>query len=123
MKAKNETMLQRFMHAWSAHDVDGIMSDMTEDIVFEPRFGSEPWGARYEGAAAVRAGIEKNFRDIPDLQWQPFSQFVYDDHAVVEWLTTGTPKSGKPFKVHGCDILFLRDGKVAIKRAYGKTVL
>lgn len=123
MIADNEAMLQRFLRAWNAHDLDGIMTEMTEDAIFEPSFGPEPWGERFEGAASVRTGIAKNFQRIPDLQWQTFSQFVYDDHAVVEWLTTGTPQGGKPFKVHGCDIFFLRKGKVAIKRSYRKAVV
>jgi CO/xanthine dehydrogenase Mo-binding subunit len=41
------------------------MRSMTDDCVFEPSFGPEAWGNRYVGAAAVRAGVEKNFRDYP----------------------------------------------------------
>lgn len=123
MIAENEAMLQRFLRAWNAHDVDAIMADMTEDAVFEASFGPDPWGERFEGAAKVRAGIERNFGRIPDVQWNAFSQFVYEDHAVAEWLMTGTPVGGEPFRVHGCDVFFLRMGKVAIKRSYRKAVL
>jgi ketosteroid isomerase-like protein len=115
--------MKQFMHAWNAHDVDAIMAQMTDDVVFEPSFGPEPWGARYEGAAAVRAGVEKNFRNIPNIRWDELRHFACETHAVVEWLTTGTPEGGKPFKVEGCDILTLRGGKIAAKRSYRKSTL
>ena len=123
MAFDGEAFMKRFMDAWNAHDVDGIMALMTDDCVFEPSFGPEPWGARYQGAAAVRAGVEKNFRNIPDIRWDEMRHFVCEDHAVVEWLTTGTPQGGKPFKVEGCDILTLRDGKISAKRSYRKSAL
>ena len=118
-----ETFMKEFMRVWNARDVDGIMAQLTEDCVFEPSFGSEPWGARYVGAAAVRTGIEKNFRNVPDIRWDEIRHFVCPDHAVVEWLTTGTPVGGRRFDVHGCDILTLRDGKIAAKRSYRKSAL
>jgi len=115
--------MTRFMDVWNAHDVDGIMAQMTDDVVFEPSFGPEPWGARYAGRAAVRAGVERNFRNIPDIRWDELRRFVGESHAVVEWLTTGTPKDGRPFKVEGCDILTLRDGQICAKRSYRKAQL
>ena len=123
MKYDGEAFMKQFMEAWNAHDVDAIMAQMTEDCVFEPSFGGEPWGARYRGSAAVRAGVEKNFRDIPDIRWDEIRHFVCEDHAAVEWLTTGTPRNGKRFEVHGCDILTLRGGKISGKRSYRKSTL
>ena len=123
MAFDGEAFMKRFMDAWNVHDVDAIMALMTDDCVFEPSFGPEPWGARYQGAAAVRAGVEKNFRDIPDIRWDELRHVVCEDHAVVEWLTTGTPQGGKPFKVEGCDILTPRDGKISAKRSYRKSAL
>jgi len=118
-----EAFIKEFMHVWNAHDVDGIMRLMTDDCVFEPSFGPDPWGNRYIGAAAVRAGVEKNFRDIPDIRWDELRRFVCPDHAVVEWRTRGTPRGGKRFDVHGLDVLTLRDGKIAAKRSYRKSTL
>jgi len=34
--------------------------------------------------------------------------------------TKGTPRGGAPYKVEGCDILTIRDGKIAAKRSYRK---
>lgn len=116
MAFDGDAFIRRFMEVWNAHDVDGIMAQMTDDVVFEPSFGAAPWGARYRGRAEVRAGVERNFRAIPDIRWDELRCVVGADHAVVEWETAGTPREGKPFNVHGCDILTLRDGKIAAKR-------
>jgi len=118
-----DAFIKEFMQVWNARDVDGIMRLMTEDCVFEPSFGPETWGDRYVGAAAVRAGVEKNFRDIPDIRWDEIRHVAYPEHAVVEWRTTGTPRGGKRFDVHGVDVLTLRDGKIAAKRSYRKSTL
>ncbi|MBI4634715.1 MAG: nuclear transport factor 2 family protein [Candidatus Rokubacteria bacterium] len=118
-----EAFVKRFMEVWNAHDVNGIMAQMSDDVVFEPSFGPEPWGARYAGTHAVRAGVERNFQSIPDIRWDALRHVVCEDHAVVEWLTTGTPRDGKPFEVHGCDILTLRGGKISAKRSYRKSTL
>lgn len=115
--------VKQFMKAWNDHDVDGIMAQMTGDVVFEPSFGEAPWGARYVGAREVRAGIEKNMRNIPDHRWDELRHFVCPEHAVIEWVTTGTPVGGMRFEVHGVDILTLRDGKIAAKRSYRKSRL
>jgi len=123
MAFDGEAFVRRFMEVWNAHDVDGIMAQMADDVVFEPSFGGDPWGARYVGRAAVRAGIEKNFRDIPDIRWDELRRVVGDAHAVVEWTTTGTPREGRPFKVEGCDVLTLRDGLIVAKRSYRKSRL
>jgi ketosteroid isomerase-like protein len=118
-----EGFVKEFMEVWNAHDVDGIMRLMTDDCVFEPSFGPAAWGHRYVGAAAVRAGVEKNFRDIPDIRWDELRHFVCPEHAVIEWRTTGTPRGGKPFDVHGLDVLTLRDGQITAKRSYRKSTL
>ena len=39
---------------------------------------------------------------------------------MVEWLTTGTPRGSTRFEVQGCDLLTLRNGKIAAKRSYRK---
>ena len=37
-----------------------------------------------------------------------------------EWVTSGTPRGAGRYEVHGCDILTLRDGRIAAKRSYRK---
>jgi ketosteroid isomerase-like protein len=115
-----EAFVQRFNTVWNGHDLDGIMAMMTDDVVFEASFGKEPWGTRATGRAAVRDQIAEILRRIPDVRWNEIRHFACPDHAVVEWITTGTPRGGTRFEVYGCDVLALRDGKIAAKRSYRK---
>ena len=58
--------LQAFADAWNRHDVDALMSFMTDDCVFEASAGPDVCGTRFEGRAAVRAGyadVWATFRD------------------------------------------------------------
>ena len=53
--------LQAFAEAWNRHDIDDLMSFMTDDCVFESSAGDDVCGTRYEGAGAVRAGFSNNW--------------------------------------------------------------
>ena len=120
----NMTMVQlddfvnRFLQTWSSHDVDAIMDLMSDDCEFEP--SSRAWGIHYKGSEAVRKAIEELFKSAPDIQWQAVRYFQVGDEIVIEVLATGTTEKGEPFKIPGCDLLTLRDGKIISKRAYRK---
>jgi ketosteroid isomerase-like protein len=118
-----EAFVERFNTVWNGHDLDGIMAMMTDDVVFEASFGKEQWGTRATGRAAVREQVAEIMRRIPDVRWDEIRHVVCPDHAVVEWITSGTPLGGTRFEVYGCDVLALRDGKIAAKRSYRKAQL
>ena len=48
-------LLDRFAEAWNGHDLDALMSMMTDDCVFEASAGPQAAGQRSEGRVAVRA--------------------------------------------------------------------
>jgi ketosteroid isomerase-like protein len=123
MAFDGEAFVTRFNTVWNGHDLDGIMAMMTDDVVFEASFGKEPWGTRAVGRAAVREQIAEILHRIPDVQWNEIRHWVGPDHVVVEWITTGTPRGGTRFEVYGCDVLALRDGKIAAKRSFRKATL
>ncbi|HEV8676720.1 MAG TPA: nuclear transport factor 2 family protein [Methylomirabilota bacterium] len=123
MAFDGEKFVEQFNTVWNGHALDGIMAMMTDDVVFEASFGKEPWGTRAVGRAAVRGQVAAILERIPDVRWDELRHFVCPDHAVVEWVTTGTPRGGPRFEVHGCDVLTLRDGKIAAKRSYRKAQL
>ncbi len=113
-------VLQAFADAWNRHDVDSLMSFMTEDCVFESSAGEEVCGTRYVGSAAVRAGFAEVWAVFPDAHWGNARHFVHADRAVSEWTFTGTRADGTRVEVHGCDLFTLRDGKIALKNSYRK---
>jgi ketosteroid isomerase-like protein len=123
MAFDGEAFVVRFNTVWNGHDLDGTMAMMTDDVVFEASFGKDPWGTRAVGRAAVREQIAEILQRIPDVRWDEIRHFACPELAVVEWITTGTPRGGTRFEVFGCDVLALRDGKIAAKRSFRKAVL
>ncbi len=112
--------LQAFADAWNRHDVDDLMSFMTDDCVFEASAGDDVCGARYQGSRAVRAGFAKAWEALPDAKWSNARHFICGDRGVSEWVFSGTRADGKRVEVTGCDIFTFRNGKISIKNSYRK---
>jgi len=112
--------LQAFADAWNRHDVDALMTFMTEDCVFESSAGPDACGTRYAGRDAVRAGFAEVWNTYPDVRWSNARHFVHGDRGVSEWTFTGTRIDGSRVEVHGCDLFVFRDGKIALKNSYRK---
>lgn len=119
---KVEAFIAEFLTPWNRHDVDQAMAIMAPDCVWEFPAGGEPWGARFSGAAAVRAEIARFFQTVPDVHFEVVRYFTGDLHITLELLVTGTNPDGTRLNRQACDILVLRDGKVAEKRSYRKVV-
>lgn len=113
-------VLQAFAEAWNRHDVDALMSFMSDDGVFESSAGPDPCGARYSGPDAVRAAFAEVWTTFPDAHWGDARHFVHGDRGVSEWTFTGTRADGTRVEVHGCDLFTFRGGKIALKNSYRK---
>jgi ketosteroid isomerase-like protein len=114
-----EAFVRRFMTVWGDHDIDGIAEMFTDDVVYEPSVGAEPWGERAVGKEAAGKLAAAFFERMPDARYEKLRHFVSREIAVVESLTTGT-RGDVPYEVHLVDVLTLRDGKIAAKRSYRK---
>jgi ketosteroid isomerase-like protein len=114
-----EAFVRRFMTVWDNHDIDRIVEMFTDDIVYEPSIGTEPWGERAVGRAAAAKLAVAFFEKTPDARYQALRHHVSPEIAVVESRTTGT-RAGMPYDVHLVDVLTLRGGKIAAKRSYRK---
>ena len=118
--AVTSEMLQAFADAWNRHDVDDLMSFMTEDCVFEASAGSDVSGTRYVGHESVRAGFAEVWATFPDAKWGNARHFVHDERGVSEWTFTGTRADGARVEAHGCDLFIFRDGRIFLKNSYRK---
>lgn len=114
--------LEEILDAFNRHDVDAVMEFFAEDAVMEMPRGPEPWGARFEGEAAVRAGIASRFAGIPDVRYSEDRHWVCGDRGVSEWLLTGTTTAGERIAVRGCDHWEFRGDQIVRKDSYWKIV-
>src|SRR5687767_6131605 len=96
--------LQAFADAWNRHDVDDLMSFMTDDCVFEASAGPGSCGTRSQGRQAVRAAFAGVWATFPDAHWGNARHFVSGDRGVSEWTFTGTQRDGTRVEVQGCDL-------------------
>jgi steroid delta-isomerase-like uncharacterized protein len=113
-------LLDQFAGAWNRHDLDAVMSMMTDDCVFEASAGPQVDGQRSDGQQAVRAAFAAVFEAFPDARWAGARHFIAGNRGVSEWTFSGTHKDGTRVEVTGCDLLTFRDGKIAVKNSYRK---
>ena len=115
-----EATLAAFSQAWNQHDIDALMSFMTEDCVFETAAGPEAFGSRHVGSEAVRRAFAAAWQAVPDAQWLNGQHFVQDDFGISQWTFVGTGPDGSPIETDGVDVFSFKDGKIQSKKAFRK---
>ena len=118
MSDATRTAVERFNEAFNRHDVDTIMSWMTDDCVFE-NTRPAPDGTRITGQSAVRAFWVEFFRRSPQAHFDTEELIVSEDRCVVRWNYRWV-RDGVSGHVRGVDLFRVRDGKVAEKLSYVK---
>ncbi len=118
-----ENFLQSFVDAFNAHDLNAIMSLMTDDCVFEASAGPDMDGEKHSGKEEVRKAFENVFATFPDAQWRNPKHFISGNRGFSEWIFTGTKTDGTRVEVTGCDLFTFRDGKIVVKNSYRKNRL
>ena len=113
-------ILEDFCAAWNRHDIEALMSFMTDDCVFESSAGPDACGTRFEGRAAVRAGYMAAWEAVPDAHWGGGQHFVAGDRGLSQWTFTGTRRDGTRVEVTGCDVFTFRGDKIVVKNSYRK---
>jgi len=114
------THLAQFSEAWNRHDIDGLMSFMCDDCVFQTAAGPDACGTRHEGVDAVKAAFESAWMNVPDAQWINDRHFVDGDFGVSEWTFIGTATDGSRIETDGVDIFTFKNGKIKMKNAFRK---
>lgn len=118
MPDSTQVTIERFNEAFNRHDVDAIMSAMTEDCVFE-NTRPAPDGTRIAGQAAVRAFWEEFFQRSPQAHFDTEELIAAGDRGIVRWRYSWV-RDGTSGHVRGVDVFRVRDGKVAEKLSYVK---
>ena len=110
-----------FDKGWNGHDVDFLMTFMTDDCVFETASGPQPCGTRHTGRERVREAFARVFTTFPDVRFADARHVVAGDRGLSEWRFTGTTTDGRRMDVDGVDVFTFRGGKIAIKSSYLKS--
>lgn len=113
-------LLADFAAAWNRHDIETLMSFMTDDCCFHAAAGPDLMGRSFHGQAAVRAGFEMAWATFPDAAWLDGDHFVAGDRGVSESTFRGTRVDGSRVEARMVDVFTFRDGRIAVKNAYRK---
>ena len=119
MQPTTET-LQAFSDAWNAHDLERLMSFMSDDCIFHAVAGPDLFGRTFRGRAEVRAGFEMAWKAFPDAAWLDPVHFVCGDRGVTESTFCGTRTDGVRVEARMVDVFTFADGKIAVKNAFRK---
>ena len=117
---RRREVLIRFMAAWNARDVDGLMACMADSCAFHSSAGPDAEGSRYLGRDAVRAAYAAMFDAFPQAAWTADLHHVAGDTGLSEWRFAGTDGTGRPVDVQGCDIFRFDGDLIALKDSYRK---
>ncbi len=109
-----------FASGWNRHDVDLLMTFMSDDCVFETSSGPDTCGTRHAGRERVREAFTRVFTIFPDATFVDARHFVAGNRGVSEWVFTGTTVDGKKLEVNGCDLFTFANDKIAVKSSYFK---
>lgn len=112
-----EQLVIDFTDAFNRDDLDGVMSYLTDDAVYD-----EFNGTVNRGKAAIRAAFVPQFRgDYGTLRFHREDVFVdpVTRRGLVRWLCTLETKTG-PAAWRGLDILHFEDDRITEKLTYAK---
>jgi beta-alanine degradation protein BauB len=113
-------VLDRFLTAWNARDVDTLMACMAQDCAFHASAGPDAAGRRHVGRDAVRASYVALYEAFPQAAWENGRHLVVGDTGLSSWRFVGTTAAGQTVEVDGCDIFTFSGDLIALKDSYRK---
>ncbi|PYN88911.1 MAG: hypothetical protein DMD87_06920 [Candidatus Rokuibacteriota bacterium] len=116
-REKLAELVVKFTEAFNRDDLEGVMSFMADDAVYD-----EFTGMINRGAAAIRAAFVPQFRgDYGKIRFNTEDLFVdaAAGKALIRWQCTLETKRG-PAAWRGLDIIHVTDGRITEKLTYAK---
>jgi hypothetical protein len=110
LQRHREELVLRHVAAENARDVDAVMATFAH-----PRYEIIPTGAVFDGAAAVRAMLLQQWRDLPLLRYSAASLYHGDEGLVVETRTTA---ADTPIDMLSINVFGFRGPDLILERCY-----
>ncbi|ALM53197.1 nuclear transport factor 2 family protein [Halomonas huangheensis] len=120
MSQPDTQFLQDFSDALNRHDIDAVMSMMTDDCEFHAVGGPDLLGNSFIGKDAVREGLSAAWKNAADAQWVDAVHVVIGDRGYTESTYCGTTADGMRSEARMIDAFTFRDGRIAVKNAFRK---
>jgi uncharacterized protein (TIGR02246 family) len=120
MRADARAVLQSFLDALVAGDLNGIAASFTEDATWSLHGTLPLAGVRRGRQAIVDFLVGAGALYAPGSQTFTFGEITAEENrAVLEWQVTGTAAAtGKPYDNEYCAVFVMRDGRIAEVREY-----
>ncbi len=112
-------VLAKFGAAWTAKDLDALMSLITDDCVYAASVGPEP-GETFIGRDAVRAGFAALLAYDASGESKEGRIAILGELGLAEWAYELWDASGRVTVVRGCDIFEFAGLLIRRKDAFRK---
>ena len=116
-RAKLAELVVQFTEAFNRADLDGVMSFMADDAIYD-----EFTGTINRGAAAIRAAFGPQFRgEYGKMRFDTEDLFVDAEagKALIRWQCSLETRRG-PAAWRGLDIIHVKNGRITEKLTYAK---
>jgi rhodanese-related sulfurtransferase/ketosteroid isomerase-like protein len=113
--------LEQFSAAWTAGDVERLMSFVSDDCVYSASVGPEP-GTTYRGRAEVRDGFARMLAYDQGRERHGGETIVVGDAAYAEWSFDETTLNGERRTIRGFDVFRFRGDQITQKDAFRKVL-
>jgi steroid delta-isomerase-like uncharacterized protein len=123
MASDMEKMMNDYVAAWNAHDMERVLSFCTDDIVYE----DVPIEKAWRGKKEAKDFVSSTFTNFPDFKIEVKASFGAGDGGAGEWVMSGTfanssipgvPATGKSFSIPGASVIEFREGKINRESMY-----
>ena len=118
MTLDKEMRMRHLMAALSDHDIEKVLSSVTDDVFYEEVTAG---GAICRGKEELRFRLQNLFAAFPDLQAKMTSYCASGDFECLERISSGThkgdipglPATGKRFSIRQVVITNLKEDKIS----------
>lgn len=113
--------LGEFSKAWTAGDLEALMSFMADDCTYYASVGPEP-GTTYRGREEVRRGFAEILAYDRGRERHDGKALITGSTGIAEWSFTERDADGHEMVIRGCDIFEFAGDKIRTKDAFRKVL-
>lgn len=121
-EAAARVAFDRFFEAFNTGDFDRVWETVTDDFEWRLPGGPDAPYTSAKGKVAFRDAYTKRWDFLKHFNAVNEVVFVSGDRVYQHYRVTGTGPDGKFYDFTGLDFYIVRDGKIALKDAYNKSV-